>query len=30
MHAGGTHVVNITNTADAFENDPTWGTAPTL
>jgi Tol biopolymer transport system component len=29
MHADGTHVVDITNTPDAFDNNPTWGTAPT-
>jgi Tol biopolymer transport system component len=28
MDADGTHVVDITHTLDAFENWPSWGTAP--
>jgi len=27
-HADGSHVVNVTNTPDAFENWPSWGPAP--
>jgi hypothetical protein len=29
MNADGTGVVDITNTPDAFENYPSWGTSPT-
>ena len=28
VNADGTHVLNITNTPDAFENGPSWGPAP--
>lgn len=30
MNADGTGVVDITNTPDVFENQPSWGTAPLL